>query len=66
MLILFKIEGDLRGGTRSPLQAFLIPLIGCVILDYLCVLRPECLSEQFRKDPLRLTLDDELVLQLIQ
>jgi hypothetical protein len=56
----------MSGGTRSPLQAFFIPLIDCVILDYLCVLRPECLSEQFRKDPLRLTFDDELVLKLIQ
>jgi hypothetical protein len=48
LLILFEIKGNLSGGTRSSLQAFLIPLIGCVILDYLRVLRPECISEQFR------------------
>ena len=48
MPFLVMIEERLTGGTRSPLQALLIPLIDCVILDYLGVLRPECLSEQFR------------------
>ncbi len=48
MPFLVMTEEQLTGGTRSPLQALLIPLIDSVILDYLGVLGPECLSEQFR------------------
>lgn len=66
LLIFIIVEGPLNRSTHSSLQAILILLVFGVILDYLCVLRSECICEQFRQDPLRLTFDDVLLLQLIQ
>ena len=48
LLIFIIVECPLNRSAHSPLQTLLILLVFGVILDDLCVLRPECISEQFR------------------